>query len=202
MLPNDIRGTSLQNIIISQSHPAYIGRLRNRPEVIALLFAFTETQTRIIGAIAAVVIICLVIYTLFFMGSEPQDYEVTYDSKEGIITIEFYDEIPSADWAAFITYEVTESDHTTTKVVTNHGKVVLSENGHRVTITDDSGVLINLGNYKYDIELYSMTGSEKSIHCYFVFNGHEYGLWEIVGIALVIGLAAVAFIGSYLKKRY
>ncbi len=169
--------------------------------MVPLLFTYTQRQIRIIGLIALVVIISFVIYTTFFMESEPQNYEVSYDSKEGIITIEFYEGIPDADWAAYITYEVRESDHTTTKVVTNHGKVVLSSDGHRATITDDPGVLVNLENYRYDIELYSMTGSAQSIQCYFVFNDHEYTTWEIVGIAFVICLAALAFIISAIKNR-
>jgi hypothetical protein len=155
--------------------------------------------SKLIALIMLIIIVGLIIYAAFFTESEPQNYEVSYDSKEGIITIRFDEAIPDADWAARVSYE--DGDIPThTEYVTQNAKVALSAGERIVTITDDPGVLVNLENRTYDIEIYSVSGAQKSITCHFTFNGHELSSSEMVVIAIVIIVFILCFIIAFIRR--
>lgn len=159
-------------------------------------------MNRAVGRIIAIVIV--VAFVIVFAwgltqeGSAPQG-DVTYDSQKGIIYIQFDDPIPSADWSAEIWYYQWDSQSSSSHrvYITEDADVVLSEGGHKVAISKGN-LLVNLSNDTYDIQLKAPGQSE--IYCSFTFNGHVFSTEEIIVIALVFSLFAIAIVIVVIRR--
>ncbi len=160
----------------------------------------------LIVIVTVIIFIVIIIGALNYANEHPKDYQVEYNSSEGIITIVFDNPIPSADWAASVGCDEDRDGHHSWVIITKNAQVSLSEDCRTATVTDKSGALINLHNNSYQVELYSMSGSETSIQCSFTFNGHEYSTGEWIGIGLavafIVGVFALGLIRRLVRGRW
>jgi hypothetical protein len=154
--------------------------------------------SRIIAIVFVVAFIIIFAWAMTQEGS-PSEGNVTYDSQKGIIYIQFDDPLPSADWSAEIWYYQWDSQSSTSHRVylTTDADVILSEGGHKVAISEGN-LLVNLSNDTYDIQLKAPGQSE--IYCSFTFNDHVFSTEEIIVIALVFSLFAIAIVIVVIRR--
>jgi hypothetical protein len=156
---------------------------------------------KIIGLVIVVAVFCGCIYISFTSDDEPMNYDVIYDSKEGIIVIDLEEAIPEGGWRAAVYYNSTDSDgYTEKEYVTKNGSVATSSDRMKVTITDSSGSLVNLTNHTHYIDLYPTTGSQPVQHYHFTVDDHEYSTSELITLALTIALLVVLIAFSIIRR--
>ena len=154
---------------------------------------------RIISLVLIIAIIAIFVYAFFFAEPAPKAYDVSYDSKEGVITIQLQEEIPSGDRIAYI-FSQKDDPNPYTKVITEHGKVEISKDLKTIVITDDPGVLVNLENDHYTIRLIPVGSTVATLEYEFNVNNHEFNTGEIIGIAVFITLG-VLVVGFVIVRR-
>lgn len=152
---------------------------------------------KIVFFVPFIIIIAIAVWAIFFLDSDENRAEVTYDSEGGIISIEFEDPLADAAWTARVTYETTSSSGSIIEhVVIDDAPAVLSTDLRTATITDPS--LVNLENWRYDVLL--TAPGQHSHELWFEATGHVFTTEEIVVIVLVV-LLFVAVLGFLIARR-
>lgn len=152
---------------------------------------------KIIIFVPIVLVAVIAIVAIFFLPSAESEGTVTYDNKEGTITIDFTNPLPEASWTAYVYYETSSSSggwdrHT----VLDDEPVVMSSDNKTGKITDEK--LVNLNDFTYYIEISAPSQSAHTLH--FDATGHIYSTGEIVTIVLVI-LFFVIIVGFLVVRR-
>ena len=144
--------------------------------------------TRIFVIIGILLLLGVAIFVFFAGESENTNYEISYDSKEGVIAVTLEEALPDGQWTAYIYYD---TDTGGTRIITKDGTVTPSSDRMSFKITDDDDVLVNLDNHTYQIDLRSDSGHH-DMHFQFTVSDHENSALENVAIwicvILVIGI--------------
>ena len=152
---------------------------------------------KVVVILPIIIVAVIAIVAIFFLPSAESEGTVTYDNKEGIITIDFTNPLPEASWTAYIYYETSSSSggfdrHT----VLDNEPVVMSSDNKTGKITNEK--LVNLDNSTYYIDISAPSQSVHSLH--FNASGHVYSTGEIITMVLVI-LFFVIIIGFLVARR-
>ncbi len=151
--------------------------------------------SRLISLIVVIAFIIIFIYAAFFTVPEPKGYEMSYDNKEGVITIQLEEAIPDGERTARIYLEPMR-EYSEREVITEHGMVKLSSDRSNVTVTADSTVLVNLENGNYQVYLVPADSSLKTLEFELSVNNHEFSTTDLIGIGIcmVLLVLVVAFL--------
>ena len=152
----------------------------------------TRALSRLIALIIlAIIIVAAVVVAL--LPSDPTNYEISYDSKKGIITATLEEPLPSGAWYCVITYENNTGDDTTIETITNSGIVGITSDRLTVDVYTEPNVLINLKNGTYHLYLKS---SSSTIQMDMKVTDHEDTPEESLGkwIAIVFVIVVIALV--------
>ena len=141
--------------------------------------------TKIFVIIGILLLLGVAIFVFFAGESENTHYEISYDSKEGVIAVTLEEALPDGQWTAYIYYE---TDTGGTRIITKDGTVTPSSDRMSFKITDDDDVLVNLDNHTYQIDLRSNSGHH-DMHFQLTVNDHEFSMLENVAIWICVILA-------------
>jgi len=152
--------------------------------------------SKIIAIVSFLVIIGIFIFA-FASGnsSEQGDYNISYDSKAGVITITLEEALMDGQWSAYVYYETDTGD----EPILKNGTVIPSADRMSFRIIDDDDELVNLDNNTYKIDLKSYSG-HPTMHFQFTFNGHEFSTMEMVAIGVCITLALVIVVFAVVRR--
>ena len=141
--------------------------------------------TKIFVIIGILLLLGVAIFVFFAGESENTHYEISYDSKEGVIAVTLEEALPDGQWTAYIYYE---TDTGGTRIITKDGTVTPSSDRMSFKITDDDDVLVNLDNHTYQIDLRSDSGHH-DMHFQLTVSDHEFSMLENVAIWICVILA-------------
>ena len=151
----------------------------------ATIMNANPATTKIFVIIGILLLLGVAIFVFFAGESENTHYEISYDSKEGVIAVTLEEALPDGQWTAYIYYE---TDTGGTRIITKDGTVTPSSDRMSFKITDDDDVLVNLDNHTYQIDLRSDSGHH-DMHFQLTVSDHEFSMLENVAIWICIILA-------------
>ena len=150
--------------------------------------------SKLIGIIFLIAFACFFIWIAFFVEHDPEQYDATYDGREGIITVELENPLPEGTWTAYVyTYD---SDNDKVDICQD-AKVTPSQDRKTLRITDPSGALYNLQNGIYHM---FVSSGQTSFAFTFHVTDHETTTDEYIVIGVVLAVLIIAFVIAFIRR--